>query len=213
MKKILLLFTAITLCSITSPLDAQSRELTNRHQIRFGVGAAWYPEYGYHHDSNLDYSVLPGKYRDDYYKGDLIGTPAINLSYSYQFKHWLSFGATLTYEGQYQNNYDLYTDAVYSKRRQHFVGLTPTVRFDWFRTNTVKLYSVAGLGIGFGSDKWEYASKERTYNENSVVPTIDFTPIGISVGRNFFGFCELGLSTLGIVKAGVGYRFKDKSGR
>lgn len=210
MKKNVLLYTVVALWCIVTTAHAQEPGLTNRHEIRVGAGAVWHPEYGYSKDTH-DYDPFPPGYAGEYYQGHLIGTPAINLSYNYQFKSWLSFGATLTYVWLQQKSYDLYTDAVSSKQNEHFIGLTPTIRLDWFRSSTVRLYSIAGFGIGFGTDKTtSYTSSERGYRENLSAPTVDLTPIGISVGRKIFGFCELGLSNLGLLKAGIGYRFNSK---
>lgn len=207
MKKNLLLCALTVACLNTTPSAAQSTQLSNRHEVRMGVGFIWYPEFGYTRYGGYMSSS------EEYYLGDKIGTPAINLSYSYQFKNWLSFGATLSYSGVAQKGYDLYTDAVYQKNNEHFISLTPTVRFDWFRTNTIKLYSSVGVGLGYHIETDKTLQSGGIVRKDGFTPTIDFNPIGISVGRIFFGFCELGLSTMGIVKAGVGYRFNDKSKR
>lgn len=210
MKKNLLLSAAVVLCCIAATANAQEGELSNRHEIRAGVGAVWFPEYGSNHDQY--YSPDRG-YANWYYKGDLVATPAINLSYTYRLKRWLALGATLTYMGQFQKEYDLYADAVHTTLNQHFFGFTPMLRADWVRTNSVTCYSIAGFGLGVASDKLSYSLSENSRRETLVVPTIDFTLIGVSVGRKFFGFCELGMSNIGIVKAGVGYRFNNKSSK
>lgn len=201
MKKILLLFALTVACVNTTPSMAQN----NRHEVRMGVGAVWYPELGYVYYEDND------PHYDETYLGDKIGTPAINLTYSYQSQEWLSFGAVLSYSGTYQKSYNLYTDDVDQNFNHHFIGLIPMVRFDWFRRANVKLYSSIGLGLGYyiGREKPRYAS--QITRSKGFTPAIDFSPIGISVGQNFFGFCEFGLSSTGLARIGVGYRFNDKS--
>lgn len=184
----------------------------NQHELRIGVGAPFMLA-TYHSDDNYGYDpYLPGAGSSSYYKGDKIAIPSINLSYSYQFKTWLALGATLGYGGQSQKTYSLYTDAVHSDNRGHFIGITPTVRFDWLRTKTVKLYSCVGLGLAYDFE-WESYPESglKTRYEGFYMPTVDFTYIGISAGRKIFGFCELGISSHGVAKVGIGYRFNDKS--
>ena len=176
------------------------------HEIRFSVGAVW--------DifSNDDYYDNCCWYPDNLqtnYLGNKIGTPSLNLSYSYQFKKWLSFGAVVNYIGLYQKSYNIQTDAVFSNIKEHFIGITPTVRFDWYRSNLIKLYSNIGIGVGLEIYKMNITDSEYNNNDHEFWPTIDLTPIGISVGKKFFVFGEMGLSTNGFFKFGVGYRIKD----
>ncbi len=194
-------------CSI-----AVGQNIVNKgpHEIRLGVGAVIVPGY---YNNNIKDDIpppgsAPGYYR---YPGDKIGTPGINFSYTYQLKRWLALGITLGYAGVFQKSYDLYTDNTVSKKGKHFISFTPAVRFDWYRSNMVKLYSCFGLGLGHIFERERYIGQDYVERDGFYTPTIDFTPLGISVGRKIFGFCEFGLSTQGFVKAGIGYRFNDRT--
>ena len=211
MKRIVSSYALLIACFWIIPCMAQTKILSNRHEIRLGMGAIWHPEYGYNNYN--DYYFLPiGS--DIHYLGDKTGTPAIDLAYSYRLTKWLSLGATLSYVGLYQKTYNLYTDALYKKNSEHFIGLTPTAHFDWFRSNSIKLYSRIGFGLAYYIEKSRYRSGSlRRENEYTLTPTIDLIPIGISVGRKVFVFSELGASNIGIVKVGIGYRFNYKTGK
>ena len=69
----------------------------------------------------------------------------------------------------------------------------PTVRFNWFYREAVQLYSTISAGVVTDFDE--------------LYPWADFTLVGCSFGRKFFGFAEFGLGTAGWLRAGIGYRF------
>ena len=70
-------------------------------------------------------------------------------------------------------------------------------RFEYLRRDVVQLYS--GIGVG---------ATER-HDESYVValPMIDVTYLGVTVGRNIYGFAELGGGINGCIRVGMGYKF------
>ena len=186
---------------------AQNNGLGKPHELRLSIGASLVPHRIFH-EWGLDYHN--GYFHNHNYRGHLRGTPAINLGYQYQFKKWLSFGATATYLATWQRQYSSYDNSLLYTDHTHFIGLTPIVRFDWFRSNFVKLYSSIGVGIGYTMERSTEKNKNRNFStDNYLTATGDFIPIGISIGKTYFGFFELGASTFGFVKVGFGYRFNN----
>lgn len=181
------------------------------------------------HDFRLGIGVLPltygtvgnGIYYDspmypegsDYYRTEEgFQTCAINLSYSYRAERWLEVGVLFSYNGIYDDVY-LHRDG-----KQYLVGsndvtdlsLIPMVRFSWYRSKYVRLYSAVGAGVIFSVSRYETdISRERNL-EYAFAGQL--TAFGVSAGRKLFGFAEVGsVGSAGVVSFGIGYRFADKN--
>ncbi len=131
------------------------------------------------------------------------------LSYDYRFKKWFDLGATVSYYGEYS---DLYSSDGWSpvrRDRTHYISVMPVVRFTWLNKNWVRMYSSFGLGATIEHGRRYY--DDRPYRD--VLVALQFTPIGISVGRSLFGFAEIGVGSQGVLMMGVGYKFKPKNKR
>lgn len=128
-----------------------------------------------------------------------------NFDYGYWINEWLSVGGTVTWTSGRCHLYSNKTHAKLDTSHVDYVGFMPTVRFAWIRRGIVQVYSSLSLGAGF-------EVRENYLDENiyEAFCAFDFKPLGLSVGRNFFGFVELGYGTRGIVNAGIGYRFNSK---
>lgn len=146
----------------------------------------------------------------NYYSGDLIGTPIINLSYNYQVKRWLSIGITASYCGRFKDMYEVYSGDKISKNKWQTFYITPIIRFDWLRLKSFKLYSNIGLGIGQEYESSKDIKSDYKYRSTLTNLSIDINPIGMSIGRKVFVFFEAGPSTIGFVKGGIGYRVDSK---
>ena len=91
-------------------------------------------------------------------------------------------------------------------QKSYGIAFYPEYRRIWNPYSKVKVYlSVsAGLGVGF------YNNCKREYNPGdwSVVPILQFTPVGISFGGKVFGFAEImeGTYIFG-GRAGIGCKF------
>lgn len=186
------------------PVFGQYDWKSNRHEIKLGIGIV--PMTSVENFKAEDHDPPPGNYVD-FYLGDKTYWPAVNLTYSYQLKKWLSLGVTLTYAGVFQNRYDLLTDNLRGKFREHYIGLTPTLRFDWLNRKFVRLYSSIGLGVGVDMEYSSLVENNYSMTDNNIIPTIDAVCLGAMVGRKIYIFSELGLGFNGFLKVGIGYRF------
>lgn len=136
-----------------------------------------------------------------YIGGDGYMTGAVSATYSYRFKRWLELSAVATYSGYHRSFYDKFTGDFAYRQSLCSISLMPYVRFNWLYRKWVRMYSGIGLGISVIVDK-----NEAVYN-TGVLPAFAVTPIGIAVGRNFYGLAELSIGTTGLFVVGVGYRF------
>ena len=122
----------------------------------------------------------------------------------YWLKDWLYLGGTFVWTG----GFSAVKDYVRHTRSHYYTynsfTLMPIVRFAWFRRGIVQLYSSAGVGLNLAYVK----EPQQRYFEGVVAHDVTF--IGISVGRNFFGYFDIGAGQRGAVSVGLGYRFNNK---
>ena len=70
----------------------------------------------------------------------------------------------------------------------------------------------ASIGLGLGVERYRasYAGSDKVYRTNYYC-AFDLKFLGLSVGRKWFGFMELGYGSRGVINAGFGYRFNAKT--
>ena len=171
-----------------------------KHDIRFSVGSY----------SLVASLFLDGVQYDDLYLGDLHSsvysattytTPqrfwgVYTFSYAYQFRRWFAFGGMVSYGLVTQSRHDLESGAVVKRMDGHAVSVMPTCRFTYLNREKVQLYSAVSTGMIVGT--------------GAALPWMDLTLFGCSVGKNLFGFAEVGLGFSGWGRVGIGYRFDAK---
>lgn len=122
----------------------------------------------------------------------------------YWVKDWLYVGGAFVWTGGFSRIEEYHVHKVLGYYNYDSFTLMPVVRFAWLRKGVVQLYS--GLGLGFNFARAE-EPKQKYYE---AVVAHDVTFLGISVGRNLFGYVDVGVGQRGIVSMGIGYRFKNK---
>lgn len=130
--------------------------------------------------------------------------PSLGLEYGYNIKKWLNVGG-----GVYYTNVTI--PRVYKETGQfagsftcNFTQVMANVKFYWFNSEWVRLYSSVGAGICI-SDRINTVDKyERTVDISMMC---DLRLLGITVGKKFYGNFQFGTITTGFVTAGIGYRF------
>ena len=122
----------------------------------------------------------------------------------YWIKDWLYVGGAFVWTGGFSRIEEYHVHKVLGYYKYDSFTLIPLVRFAWVRKGVVQLYS--GLGLGFNFARAE-EPKQKYYE---AVVAHDVTFLGISVGRNLFGYVDVGVGQRGIVSMGIGYRFKNK---
>ena len=83
------------------------------------------------------------------------------------------------------------------------ISLMPSIRFTYLHKPMVRLYSGLDAGVCLF---WENNPKSEN-SSNTVIPAFNLTPLGLQVGRTWYGMLEVNFWSDAIVKAGVGYRF------
>lgn len=131
-------------------------------------------------------------------KGSTYMTGNFMAEFSWHARKWFTLAGSLYMNGIYGSTFDPSTSESIKRDRGISISLLPVARFYWMNYSKCRLYSSVALGVNF-----------VTYeNQTSVLPTFQYTPIGITAGRKVFFFAEysFGFTNLG-GQAGIGYRF------
>lgn len=215
-----LVFVAIllNLSQLSASKGYQVKTFQKGHEIRLGIGAydiytlsetivgcgcmslrGWYKNnYGQHiydYDGGGFGSVED---RMNSYKGPLKTTGTIQLSYNYRINRWFEFSLYGTYTGFLQKHYSVVDRSVVERSSESVIGLMPNIRITWVNKPAFRFYSGFGLGIAAilaGSDS------------SDAIPMININLLGFSFGRKIYGFAEYSIGSLGLISAGVGYKF------
>lgn len=126
--------------------------------------------------------------------GDFHSIPLCTISYNHFYNKWFSINIRGSLSGYY---YYVYPDNKPNTSRfegDPCVSVIGMAQFTFLNRDAVRLYSSIGLGVcAWGG---------------VLLPTAQTTAFGVSFGKRFFGFLEIGSGSeyLGCY-GGIGYRF------
>ena len=214
-------FVVIILSLLLSfPLSAgvkRERPPFDLRKHEFALSGAVFPgryAFGYDFDSeaaghDAGYGSVAGLYDDARTYNKERVTDSWVLSYTYNFTDAFSLSAGLGYEGGWSEYYSRADDSKIRVAECHYITPMVTARFSWLNRNLVRMYSSAGAGVSVAFAK-AYNVADGTGNAKSPQAhlSLQLTPVGISVGRDLFGFFEIGVGTVYVGGClGIGYRF------
>lgn len=136
-----------------------------------------------------------------------------SLQYYHNVKPWCQVGVKATVEASKVIHFtDTTTQHVADQYSMAIVTLMPSVRFTYLNRPWVRLYSGIELGCGYLFDSRDFSSSSAKKGDDSEKSSnflfaFNVTPIGLEVGKSFFGLLETNLGYDALVKVGVGYRF------
>lgn len=198
MKKIfsLLIILSSFACSFAQSKDVESFKGTHEMSISGAFAPLGIQDI-------VDYMFLP---ITGIYVSEKVTSPVLSLNYYYHTSNSISVGAELSFGTVNQKLRSIYDkDYELTQHNQHF-AISPTVRLKWFRRKSFWMYSALGMSVMLANTH-NYEGKRYT----EWYGTLNLTLAGIQFGRkNWFGFSEIGLSSIGCVRAGIGYRFNHK---
>ena len=194
-------------CTTTFAQDEQPswKSQRPRHELQFGMGDPY--EFQRQH-FDIPFHSFPGDVNwfgpEEYLKTQFF-TPTISATYHYRLLKWLCLGGYMSYTGVFSEMVHFPSERT-PLNQDHFITIAPSARVSFLNKKYVNLYAGVALGI--------------TYQISSVNPSIgkhftshgfhlsgQITAIGVSVGKKWFGYTEVGYGSKGIVSAGFGFRF------
>lgn len=206
MKKLLIICGGM-LALLAAALPVRAQEFAKQHELRLAAG---FTPLDLHID-NFDRSggTFAGSYLQ--YKGPTYTTgTSWALSYGFRFTKWFDLSLSAIYFGQYADIRSNIDNSLIMHDRNHMFTLMPAARFTWLNRNLVRLYSSVALGLTFDSGVYDCTSGSRRWRGTD--PAFQLVPVGIAVGRQIFGFAEIGIGMQGVAVVGIGYRFNSGKG-
>lgn len=191
------------------------RKVFPRHELNLGIGdpayanlqrgniwdlLAW--DIFFSDGDNLDQWFMP-----DTYHGEYIATCPISLGYMYRLRKFLWLGASVSYMGVFGDVFDAHDNSFLYRHKETQIAFLPSVRFSYLNKKYVTLYS------GFSSGFLLNFEKDNGATNVYFHPTFQVTAFGVSAGRKFFGYTEVGFGYKGYITAGIGYRFNAKTNK
>ena len=146
------------------------------------------------------------------YNGPTYSTGAFCLGAEYMVARWFAVSADLSVTPVWHDLYSSITEQKTGTRSGVAFCLVPQAKFVFLNRPWVRLYGKFGIGVvkyfGFDMRNKKSFNFDVVYSDNSFNAGFQWVPLGIEVGRKFFGYAEAGVGTLyrGI-SAGVGYKF------
>ena len=144
--------------------------------------------------------VLKSLYSD--YEGDLYSTGNLYLGAGYRFTKWFTLSGYLMYNQMWRDTYNGIDGSRSQTQWSHVVAISPEAKFTFMSKRYVQLYGSVAASLAF------YKDEDSSFLDYTALPHYQVVPFGISTGRRFFGFTELGFGTEFVgFRAGVGVRF------
>lgn len=134
-------------------------------------------------------------------------TDTLTLDYGYWANEWFSVGGSATWMIGHRNIFNPQTQQRVHTIREDYISIMPIARFAWFRQKNIQLYSSVGIGVGIERRELYWHGKE---NDVEAYCAFDFKFVGISVGRKWFGFAEVGYGSRGVINVGFGCRINNR---
>ncbi len=188
------------------------RARTHKHEnraaysVRFGWGGMPYPYADRFETGRMiswDYydivseSRIAGAYQDTY--GSVMSTGAFTGDFNWNAGRFINLSATMALCPVWSDRIDGVTLKKNGSDFGMAISILPNIRIMYCNTKKVRVYSSVGLGLGF------YPGFKRC---EAVCGEFQFNPVGVEVGRKWYGFGEIGVGTLySGGRIGVGYQF------
>ena len=160
------------------------------HELRIGWGDMLFESLVWHEEHHP--TILPTEYIATY-KEHYRYTQHWFVEYLYNMGYWYSIGIQVDYSGVLWDNVTRNgqgTELVRVKNQNfHNITLLPTIRFAYFHSEYVSLYSALGLGLNINTGT-ETDYKGRT---TTLAPAVNISLMSVRVGKGrWYGMVELG---------------------
>ena len=200
--------------SITSEARGRGGEYDlKRHEFFIGTGIVpgrySLPGYNYGNIFLKGGSSLPGAYNEARYYQKEYTSGVWSAGYTCNFTKVLAVQANIFYEAGWVRYYGREDGVFASRCFDSYLSAMASFKVNWVNRKWVRMYSYAGLGLAWNYSKDDPAAAPgQGAAENRAVFTFQVTPVGIAVGRRFFGFAECGIGMYySGISVGTGYRF------
>lgn len=223
MKKFFIILSLLACLSAGNAASAQTCWIWDRNPQRITkhqnnspysirVGYAGYPDvigdrftYGYYHIGYYDMvadreTTIAEIYQD--YNDTVYGTGMFTGEFIWNAGRVFNFSGTFGLCPMWTQKYNGMTEEKACTNFGLAMVVFPELKLMYCNTPTVRVYSAAGIGFGLYPG---FKKTEGAFVEGEIIP------IGLEIGRRWYGFGEIGVGTLFMGgQFGVGYRFSSR---
>ncbi|QAA80537.1 hypothetical protein EI546_01795 [Aequorivita sp. H23M31] len=193
MRKILFVGAFLFLCS---------HSYSQKHQISAGMGIG---------SSNQILDVMESAFSPIFFSSSTLNQTSeigeFRLSYAYTPLERWHYGATVSYSS---TNFDVNFDQEkIGEQVNTYYTLAAETSYSYLKKEKVNMYALVGAGATFGTSKKQIQHSDYDVDGDYHDTFFNFqvTPIGVSYGKQWGGFAELGFGYRGIFSFGVFYNF------
>lgn len=128
-------------------------------------------------------------------------------SYAYTPKEKWHFGGTFSYNYSKSDLMERGDKSLkIGERSNNYYTLAGETAFSFLNKEKVRLYALVGAGATMGVSNQKNIETGAESSDSDAFFNFQITPIGVSFGKQFGGFAELGFGYRGLFSFGVYYR-------
>ncbi len=178
---------------------------SQEHQVSVGMGVGSTPQIiDAFMEIGSDFSLIFFHATSTLNKTNNIGE--YRLAYGYTPKDRWNFGGAFSFN---QSQFDVVsTEGKIGERVINYYTLAAESSYYFMKKEKLKLYALLGAGATLGSLKEKDFLSDKENRSRGTFFNFQITPIGISYGKQWGGFAELGFGYRGILSFGVFYNFE-----
>jgi hypothetical protein len=171
-------------------LERRHRYDSIPHEVRIGWGDQTFESLVWREKAIPE--TYPNGYMP-YHKVNYRYTQHLFAEYLYNVNYWYSFGFIVDYSGVLWDEVPMegHPQSITEERKGEFhnIGLIPEVRFSYYQSDYVALYSSLGIGLNINTGS-ELDYKGR---KTALAPVVNVSLLGVRVGKGrWYGAVELG---------------------
>ncbi len=206
-KRLIIIMAAVLVClgMEASPKGSKPGYDLRKHEISFSIGAVPTRSVidGFNYFMKADVHSYLISLTNTYFNASTYEiektTPFMSVNYMYNRSHRWAFGGSLSYENSSDAFFKNNDDSLVNMESKNIITAMAFARLTWLNRPFVRMYSMVGMGRSF--------SLEGELGDGDGF-AMQVVPLGISAGRNLYGFAETGLGTSYFgINVGIGYRF------
>lgn len=188
------------------PTMVIAQEELPRNEVEISIGANYEDNPFFKKTPKLKTGTpMQAYYNEKYYIDEEISGPTISTSYRHKISKHFYIGGYIGYKMTSANLYSHLNNQKASEYRAHYAITMPCIRFYIHDNNYVRVYTEAAGGLSYF---WEKELHKNKYEEH-IRGSYHITIVGVNftIAKKLTLSTDLGAGYLGIVRAGIGYRF------
>jgi|SRR5690554_2445072 len=127
------------------------------------------------------------------------------VAYAYTPKERWHYGAAISYS---QSEHDVsYFGEKIGEQVNTYYTIAVETSYSFLKKEKLNIYALLGAGATFATSEQTQYDPKTTSDSNDTLFNFQVTPVGISYGKQWGGFAELGFGYRGIFSFGAFYNF------